>query len=56
MGWPKCAEDNYDAFYERQAMKGGDIATLPAYPTAKISIKDISSFCISSDGKSCLPF
>ena len=23
MGWAKYAEDNFEAFYERQALKGG---------------------------------
>ena len=27
MGWAKYTEDNYDAFYERQAMKGWDVET-----------------------------
>lgn len=60
MGWAKYAEDNYDAFLERQALKGGKEETVIynfSRPTVeKIKPKEESNFAEMFDGESCFSF
>lgn len=40
MGWAKYSEDNYDAFYERQALKGGENDFLTHYFATELQAKN----------------
>lgn len=60
MGWAKYSEDNYEAFFERQALKGGNNDSLTLQHTAETQIqnkpKEENSFAEISNGKSCFLF
>lgn len=57
MGWAKYTEDNYDAFYERQAMKGGDFEIqfygFTSQQNEILKPKEESSFAEMFKGESC---
>ncbi|MEE1504182.1 MAG: hypothetical protein UGF89_08085 [Acutalibacteraceae bacterium] len=60
MGWAKYAEDNYDAFVERQTLKGGtDETALYSFlrPTVeKVNPKEKSNFAEMFTGESYFSF
>ena len=60
MGWAKYAEDNFEAFYERQALKGGfDPEQRYSFQTTKKEIKEPnveSNFSGMLIGESCFSF
>lgn len=60
MGWAKYAEDNYDAFFERQAMKGGNEEiknySFSRVTTESIKLKEESNFSEMFSGESCFSF
>jgi len=60
VGWAKYAEDNFEAFHERQALKGGlEPEQRYGFQTAKKEIRESkveSSFYEMFVGESCFSF
>jgi len=60
MGWAKYAEDNFEAFYERQTLKGGlELEQRYSFQTTKIEVKkpkEKSSFSEMFVEESCFSF
>ena len=60
MGWAKYAEDNFEAFYERQTLKGGlEPEQMYSSQTTKNEVKEPnveSNFSGMFIGESCFSF